>query len=50
MDKRSMNLVELLAPARDFDCACAAILCGADAVYLGAPQFSARAGGGQQSG
>ena len=39
-------MIELLAPARDFDCACAAIYCGADAVYLGAPQFSARAAAG----
>ncbi len=38
--------IELLAPARDFDCACAAILCGADAVYVGAPRFSARSAAG----
>lgn len=42
----SMNIVELLAPAKDIDCARAAILCGADAVYLGGPQFSARQAAG----
>lgn len=36
------NVIELLAPARDFLCAKAAIDHGADAVYIGAPQFSAR--------
>ena len=34
--------IELLAPARDASVAIAAIRCGADAVYVGAPQFSAR--------
>jgi putative protease len=34
--------VELLAPARDLECGRAAILCGADAVYIGAQQFGAR--------
>lgn len=34
--------IELLAPAKDAAVAIAAIRCGADAVYLGAPQFSAR--------
>jgi len=38
--------IELLAPARDGDTARAAIECGADAVYLGAPQFSAREAAG----
>ncbi len=33
---------ELLAPARDLDCGRAAIDCGADAVYIGAPEFGAR--------
>jgi putative protease len=42
----NFNTIELLAPARDYDCARAAILCGADAVYIGAPQFSARAAAG----
>lgn len=34
--------VELLAPARDLECGLAAIDCGADAVYIGAPKFGAR--------
>ena len=34
--------VELLAPAKDKETAFAAIDCGADAVYMGAPAFSAR--------
>lgn len=34
--------IELLAPAKDFNAAKAAILCGADAVYIGAEKFSAR--------
>ena len=37
-----MNRVEILAPAGDYDCFTAAILSGADAVYLGG-NFSARA-------
>lgn len=36
------NTIELLSPAKDYDCARAAILNGADAIYIGAPQFSAR--------
>lgn len=35
--------LELLAPARDFDHGKCAIDCGADAVYIGAPSFGARA-------
>jgi putative protease len=38
--------VELLAPARDLACGIAAIDSGADAVYVGAPQFGARARAG----
>ncbi|MBM9530928.1 U32 family peptidase [Desulfoprunum benzoelyticum] len=38
--------VELLAPARDLDCGIAAIDHGADAVYIGAPRYSARAAAG----
>ncbi|HYG99748.1 MAG TPA: U32 family peptidase [Terriglobales bacterium] len=38
--------VELLAPARDLECGLAAINCGADAVYIGAPRFGARAAAG----
>ncbi len=40
------NAIELLAPAKDAAVAAAAIQCGADAVYLGAPQFSARQAAG----
>ena len=35
---------ELLAPAGDIACAKAALAAGADAIYLGLPAFSARAG------
>ena len=39
----SMNeRIELLAPARDLGGGLAAIDCGADAVYIGAPRFGAR--------
>ncbi len=38
--------VELLAPARDLECGLAAINCGADAVYIGAPRFGARVAAG----
>jgi 23S rRNA 5-hydroxycytidine C2501 synthase len=38
--------IELLAPAKDGPTARTAILCGADAVYLGAPRFSAREAAG----
>lgn len=38
--------IELLAPAKDEPTARAAILCGADAVYLGAERFSAREAAG----
>jgi putative protease len=41
-----MNQIELLAPAKDFEAARAAVLCGADAVYLGGPQFGARQAAG----
>jgi len=41
-----MTPVELLAPARDLECGIAAIDCGADAVYIGAPRFGARAAAG----
>ncbi len=36
------RIIELLSPARDLECGLAAINHGADAVYIGAPQFSAR--------
>ena len=38
--------VELLSPAKDFNCGKEAILHGADAVYIGAPKFSARSAAG----
>ncbi|MDR0938638.1 MAG: U32 family peptidase [Mediterranea sp.] len=38
--------IELLAPAKDLKCGIEAINHGADAVYIGAPKFSARAGAG----
>ncbi len=41
-----MRKLELLAPARDLQCGIAAIDCGADAVYMGAPKFGARAAAG----
>lgn len=37
---------ELLAPAKDLNTGITAINCGADAVYIGAPKFGARAGAG----
>ncbi len=40
--------IELLAPARDAETAIAAITCGADAVYIGASQFSARKAAGNE--
>ncbi|MDO8424696.1 MAG: U32 family peptidase [bacterium] len=47
MDKTSETKnIELLAPARDFESGRMAILAGADAVYIGGPQFSARAAAG----
>ncbi|MFT4637079.1 MAG: putative protease [Verrucomicrobiales bacterium] len=33
---------ELLSPAGNWDCAKAAVACGADAIYFGLPQFNAR--------
>ncbi len=41
-----MAKVELLAPAKDLDCGLVAIDSGADAVYIGAPRFGARARAG----
>ena len=38
--------VELLAPARNVECAMAAVDHGADAVYIGASRFGARASAG----
>ncbi len=41
-----MRKLELLAPAKDLECGIAAIDHGADAVYIGAPSFGARAAAG----
>jgi len=41
-----MRSIELLAPARNADIGISAINYGADAVYIGAPKFSARAAAG----
>lgn len=41
-----MTPLELLAPAKDIACGIAAIDHGADAVYIGAPRFGARAAAG----
>lgn len=38
------HYIELLAPARDYAAAIAAINCGADAIYIGANNFGARRG------
>lgn len=45
-EKTSYGPIELLAPARDRLTAVAAIDCGADAVYMGAPRFGARKAAG----
>jgi putative protease len=41
--------VELLSPAKDLTCGIAAVNHGADAVYIGAPRFGARAAAGNSS-
>ncbi len=41
-----MRHLELLAPARDISIGIAAIDCGADAVYIGGPEFGARQAAG----
>ena len=41
-----MSVLELLAPAKNLECGMAAIDHGADAVYIGAPHFGARAAAG----
>ncbi|MBO4577167.1 MAG: hypothetical protein J5688_00505 [Paludibacteraceae bacterium] len=38
--------MELLAPAKNIEVAHAAIMAGADAVYIGAPRFGARQAAG----
>jgi len=40
--------IELLSPAKNVECAIQAILHGADAVYIGAPKFGARASAGNK--
>ena len=51
MEQEKDNMVsprklELLAPAKNLECGIAAIDHGADAVYIGAPKFGARAAAG----
>ena len=41
-----MRKLELLAPAKNLQCGIAAINCGADAVYIGAPKYGARVAAG----
>ncbi|MDR0874017.1 MAG: U32 family peptidase, partial [Prevotellaceae bacterium] len=41
-----MRKIELLSPAKNLECGKAAVLHGADAVYIGAPKFGARAAAG----
>lgn len=41
-----MSVIELLSPAKNLECGIAAINHGADAVYIGANQFGARAAAG----
>lgn len=44
--KKRLKTLELLAPAKNLECGIAAIDHGADAVYIGAPRFGARAAAG----
>ena len=46
MEQTYPRRIELLAPARNAQCAIEAIRSGADAVYIGAPRFGARAAAG----
>ena len=41
--RRKTELPELLSPAGDFECLVAAVMAGADAVYVGGKRFGARA-------
>jgi putative protease len=43
---KNITKLELLAPAKDLNSAKMAVLAGADAVYIGGPQFSARIAAG----
>ena len=38
--------IELLAPAKNLECGIEAVNHGADAIYIGAPRFGARAAAG----
>ena len=40
---KEVRRIELLAPARNLECGIEAVNHGADAVYIGAPKFGARA-------
>ena len=42
MKNNGLKITELLAPAKDLETGIAAINCGADALYIGAPSFGAR--------
>lgn len=44
-----MKLVELLAPAKDYAAAAAAVDYGADAVYIGGARFGARQAAGNSA-
>ncbi|MDR2119113.1 MAG: U32 family peptidase [Tannerellaceae bacterium] len=44
--EEALHRVELLSPARDLACGMEAVRHGADAVYIGAPKFGARAAAG----
>lgn len=44
--KNKIKTIELLAPVKDLEQGRAAVLCGADALYVGAPKFGARAAAG----
>lgn len=46
VDMQKPRKIELLAPARNLECAIEAVNHGADAVYIGAPRFGARAAAG----
>ncbi|MGL5920931.1 MAG: peptidase U32 family protein, partial [Bacteroidales bacterium] len=46
MSKKKIRRIELLAPAKNAEIGIEAILHGADAVYIGAPKFGARAAAG----
>jgi hypothetical protein len=44
-----MRKIELLSPAKDIECGMAAINHGADAIYIGAQKFGARAAAGNST-